>query len=289
VNRVEPHTLEELSVYEPDWTALAAAETEDPFMDAGVELLKSIAMTAVYCAAVQDARPLDRDAAIRCGLLVRATKLGKAMVRDACRDGGEFQIGLSRMLMETLANLHYLCEDETGQRHQSYVFESLISEREFLKTIQARINTDPAGETLPVEARMLRSIEEAAAVADVRLEDVPARRNNGWPTAQARVEAAYGSLSYATFRAGSDALHGGWYDLFRSHISAVEGGFEPDFIGVRVRPQILMSAAVVMSRAALAYLDRRPEVDRRFFEPALQQLLAAAVKADAAHEDFLQR
>jgi hypothetical protein len=279
---------EELPVYEPDWAALKIATNEDAFVDAAVELLKSTVRAAALCAAVQDPTPLDRDAAIRCGLLVRATKLGTALIRDACRDHGELQIPLSRMLLDTVVNLHYLCGDEDGSRYQAYVFDSLISEREFLATIRARIASDPTSEVMAVEARMRRSIDEAVAMAGVRVEDIPGRGRNGWPSAKERVEAVYGPSGYLAYRAGSDALHGGWYDLFRNHISAVEGGFEPDFMGVRVRPHALLGAAVHISAASLAYLTKRPELDRKYFGPPLELLLASAMNADAAHESFLQ-
>jgi hypothetical protein len=40
-------------------------DTENPFVEAGIELLKAVVTTTTYCAAVKDDAPLPRDAAIR--------------------------------------------------------------------------------------------------------------------------------------------------------------------------------------------------------------------------------
>lgn len=233
-------------------------------------------------------QPHDRDAAIRCGLLVRASKIALAIVRDACRDDGLMQIAFSRMLIETLANLRYLCADTTGELHQAFVLHSLVSEREFLENIRLRIARD-GDEAWAIEQRMRRSIDRTAAAADVDLTEVPPRKSIQWPGAQQRIERIYGLTAYPAYRAGSDALHGGWHDLYRNHLREVSGGFIAEFEPQPVRPQALLTVSIALSEAAGAYLDRRPAHELLVLHPPLDQVFERSIRVTRLHEDFLGR
>lgn len=279
---------EHLRVHEPDWSSLSTAVDEDPFLDAGVELLKSAGSVTLVIVSIVPDKPHARDASIRCGLLVRASKLALALVRDACRDDGVMQIAFSRMLIETLANLHYLCEDSTGERHQAFVLDSLVGEREFLENIRLRMARD-GDEAWAIEQRMRNSIDRTAAAAGVDLTEVPPRKLIGWPGAQQRLERAYGLTAYPAYRAGSDALHGGWHDLFRNHLRQVPGGFTAELEPQPVRPQSLLTAAAALSQAAGAYLERRPADERRVLHPPLELVLDRSVRVMGMHEQFLAR
>src|SRR4051794_35524210 len=102
----------ELVVFEPDWAALQNATDENPFMHAGVELLKSAVGLGQALAGIALVQPLPINAAIRCGLMVRACKLCLDLLADVCVGKGRLQIGLMRQLTETLANVAYLCGDD---------------------------------------------------------------------------------------------------------------------------------------------------------------------------------
>jgi hypothetical protein len=83
---------------------------------------------------------------------------------------GRQQVGLMRQITETLANVAYLCgDDEQGARHRAFLYDSLISEREFLKVIERRQANGP-GTELPIERRLRRSIEDTARAAGINLE-----------------------------------------------------------------------------------------------------------------------
>lgn len=90
--------------YRPDWAVLETATNENPFMSAGVELLKEATGLCVIVAAVIPEQPYDRDQAIRCGILMRITRLAVAMLRDTCVGDGEQQMSLSRQLGQIRAD-----------------------------------------------------------------------------------------------------------------------------------------------------------------------------------------
>lgn len=279
--------MNDVVVFEPDWAALQNAIDENPFMHAAVELLKSAVGLGEALARIASARPLPVNAAIRCGLLVRACKLCLDLLADVCIGKGRLQVGLMRQLTETLANLAYLCgDDEHGSRHLAFLQDSLISESEFLKVIERR-QAEAGGAELAIETRLRRSIEDTARAAGIDLDNIPARRQIGWPSAQERIELAFGPTAYPSFRVGSDALHGGWFDLIRNHLCEVNGGFEPEFRAAARRPQPLLSAAIQLSTVVMTYLRLQPQVERRFFDQKLPAVLGCAYRTDDIHEYWL--
>lgn len=209
--------------YQPDWAALETATNENPFMSTGVELLKEAVGLCVIVAGVIPEQPYDRDQAIRCGLLMRITRLAVAMLRDTCVGDGEQQMSVSRQVLDSVSTLLYLLDDQNGDRHKSYVEDSLLAERELLRNIQQR--QKDTGEVLPIEERMRRSIEESAKAAGIDPLMVPSRKKIGWPSAEVRAR-ELGSTAYSAYRMGSGALHGTWHTVYRHHLRAVEGGFE---------------------------------------------------------------
>jgi hypothetical protein len=150
----------------PDWAALVSATREHAFMPAAIELLKEAGTIALLAAAMLPAKPHERDAAIRCGLLVRLGKLVRLMLADTCDVGGGQQLGLFRQMFETAAAILYLVVDDDGSRHQAFVEDSLVAERELLADINRRQAGDP-DERWPIEDRMRRSISRSAAAAGI--------------------------------------------------------------------------------------------------------------------------
>lgn len=97
---------------------------------------------------------------------------------------------------------------------------------------------------LPIEERINRSIAETLAAAGVREDEIPSRRNNGWPNAQVRLE-LLGPTAYAAYRTGSGAVHGSFADIYKNHLDEVPGGFEIETRPQRFRPQPLLSMALL--------------------------------------------
>lgn len=272
--------------HDPDWDELAKAKTEAAFMHASVELFKEAATLAATVAGLYSPAPLQRDAAIRTGLLVRAARLARTTLRDTCDGDGEQQLALFRQLMDTVATVLYLSGDEDGTRHQAYVQNSLVAERESLKTIAAQQKRN--GGTLPIEDRMKRSMERLASVAGVDLDSLPGRKGIGWPTAEELVE-QFGPTAYPAYRMGSASLHGTWLDIHRNYLDDVDGGFRPRFEPLTPRPQPLLSGARLLVTATQAQLAVRHADERTLLAPRLHDLTARLRKVDELHEALVQR
>lgn len=280
--------------HEVTWTELETATSETPFVRESFELLKDVIEIVTLVASLRpanDAKGLSRDQAIIVGHFARMVKLMLSLVRQIS-DGhpGDQQVTLNREFMDSLATVLYLLDDPgDGSRFTSYVMDSLISEREFLKDVREQI-AQRGDVMLPIEKRINRSIQETLDAAGVTEAEVPGRRSNGWPSAETRFD-LISPTAYDAYRTGSGVIHGSFSTIFRHHVEAVEsGGFEVDFRHQPFRPQPLLAIA----RMALMPLGQY--VARFLTEPLPNPLRNRIVEldrtlrtVDAMHEDFLNR
>lgn len=285
----EPRLLPALHVVDVD--ELERATDEEPFVREGFELLKEasvllLAIAGIRTEALRDGLP--RNHAIIIGHYARMTKLMKTLIRQiADGHGGDQQIAVSREFMDSVSTVMYLLDDPgDGSRYTSYVMDSLIAEREFLKDVREQVAL--RGDVLlPIEERINRSIAETLAAAGVREEDIPSRRNNGWPNAQVRID-LLGPTAYAAYRTGSGSVHGSFADIYKNHLDETAGGFEIEVRPQPFRSQPLLSMAL-LSMITLADYSRIflcmpfPEV----FEERGRALQSLLRQVDEQHERYL--
>ena len=84
---IDMDTSEELDIdsmwpkeYEPDWLSLESAKSDDFFTGASFELLKEALILATLACSIIPDRPYTRNEAILCGLILKSSMLGKAML-----------------------------------------------------------------------------------------------------------------------------------------------------------------------------------------------------------------
>lgn len=277
--------------HEVDASSLSSSGTYDDFMNNSVELFKELGILASLVAGTRredDATTDDRNEAIRRGLIVRITKLAKSMLNETCAGHGDQQMALARQLFETCGNLLYLLQEGEGA-YEAFVVDSLIAERELRELVQKNID-ERDGKALPIEERMLRSIEKTAAGAGVDLSKLPPRGKSGWPSAIDRLRRLGLQDLYVLFRLGSVAVHGGWSDLYLHHLDDEgEGRFSIHLEDLQPRPEPLTSMGIVMCAAITQYLQAQPEEIRELFEPRMDDILERILAFEQAHEAFLQR
>jgi hypothetical protein len=246
--------------YLPNWEALQSAKSEDVFGEAAFELFKEAGILTTLAASLIPSEPMNRDDAILCGLLVKACKLGKAIVAMSAHLGSDRQLALFRELIEGLAALRYLLDDPgDGSRFEAYVLNSSIAERELLKVIER--NVANRGTELPIEASMTRSLQNTTASAGIDdASTVPGKKRIGWPSAETLVNGLGGDV-YLAYRGGSSVLHSQWADLIRNHLVPTEDGhFEPNFDEPAARPQPLYAGATLLVMTIDHYLTMmRPD------------------------------
>lgn len=161
-----------------------------------------------------------RNQAICVGLIVRITKLMSAVTRLASEgDRREVVLALSRCIFESATNARFLILKNDNALYDAYVQCSLGPEREFYDKVTAAIAAR-GGKALPIEERMLDSIQRMAKVSGLKIEDVPPGHREWGGSVRGRIQAlglpdhAYAS----TQRFPSHAVHGTWVDLLVNHL-----------------------------------------------------------------------
>lgn len=262
-------------------------DNESEFLHISFELLKELSHWLVILTGVVTDEPLGLNAAIVRGHTVRLMKITRTMVREMIQDEPDQQLALVRELLETVATLAYLLDDTDGSRCQAYIQDSLVAERETMKEVTANISN--RGEAIAIEQRMLRSIERTAAAAGIAdVGKLPGRKTIGWPSVEDRIK-LLGPTAYVAYRSASSEVHGTWSNLYRNHLTTVEGGFTANLKSTRIRPQPPLAAVAVLCRVYLDTLDRHVPVEYiDFFAAPLRDLSERAEMVDRAHETWLQ-
>jgi Family of unknown function (DUF5677) len=215
--RDAPPAVERVEV---DLDKIAAFETEEEFTSLAVSLMVEVASYSCVAAATLGAsRSWDRDRAAVGGNMVRLYKLLDSFLDQTCKRRGEITWILGRLIFETAVNIRYLIANFSKELIDSYVKQALRQERRLLDVVQANISE--RGSMLPIEDRMLKSIDRAARAAGVSLEDVDPTDGRPWggkniyeKTNEVGLRDAY----VAAFGGGSQSVHGNWNEVCSSQV-----------------------------------------------------------------------
>lgn len=237
-----------------------------------------------------------RNEAIIVGLLVRFRKLLHSILDQTCQHRRETTFILARLAFENLVNIRYLMMAEDVALFDSYVIASFRHEERLLDKIENNIGTR-GGEILPIERRMMASIERAFARSGVTRANVTREMMRPWSDTNLfqRAEAVgWGDNYLGSFAGPSHSVHGNWMDLLEYHLLEHEGGFIPDHEWHHPRPQLLYVLGLYGCVALGEYIIRMMEAHEAGdeAEPLLdmaRDLHGRIAVANAGHEAFLQK
>ena len=200
-----------------------------------------------------------RDQAICASLIIRMAKFMLVIVELSAKgDRADVIAALNRSIMESAINLEFLAKAFEDDAFNRFVVSSLGPERELYDWIQANIQARQ-GEMLPIERRMLNSIDDLCRASGITIDEV--KRNAGdWAGGlRERLKVLGKESQYvAMVRLSSHAVHGTWVDLYKKHLrqSSTENRFTPksDFSWVDERS--LGPVTVLTLEAIKPYLAR---------------------------------
>lgn len=230
---------------EVDPSAVHAFKSEHEYIGLSVELL--IEAGSYVCVAGNIAPPAgkawNRHEAVLVGHLVRLYKLISALLDQTCQHRRETSFIFARLAFECIVNLMFIIKNDRPEIVQSYVEHSLRHEKRLRDRIRANIAAR-GGEILPIEKRMLASIERSAKESGVNLDRIDPPKN--WAGKNLFEKAQDVGLDEAylgAFAGPSHSVHGNWQDLLEYHLEAEDGCFSSDFEWHPPRPQLLTAVA----------------------------------------------
>lgn len=232
---------------------------------------------------------LPRDQAIEAGLLIRIIKFMAsvlALLCDKTREHGEVIMALNRCITESAINLRFFCEKATQQDFDEFVKSSLKPEKETYTIIQE--NVSKRGEALPIETRMINSINRVFRNSGVtgvnELNSIPKRKGYKSILKTMGMESDYPMLQGVP----SHAIHGTWVDLMLHHLEEVDSGFRPKPDPTRPDARLICPINMIVLTAVKSYVDKRFPRGHEGISTLLARiddLIERNIKIDALHEE----
>lgn len=281
--------IEKLAVSEEE---LAAFTNEDDFIGLGVSLL--IEAGSYVCIAANtlgEHEKWDRDTAAIGGNLVRLYKMISAFLDQTVQRRRETSFIFARLIFETVVTIRYLVRYFSNELVASYVVNSFKHEIKLRTKIDQNIAAR-GGVILPIEDRMMKSIDRAFSSAGLSPEDFdgPTERNWGGKNLYEKAsDLGMGDVYLAAFSGPSHSIHGAWGDIY-SHCLHTEGDglFSPKISWGYPRPQLISALANLSIFAVDDYFGFIGGLElQEAVREHLTDLTLRLHALDQAHESYL--
>lgn len=235
-----------------------------------------------------------RNQAICAGLMIRISKFMLVVTQlSARRDRADVVFALNRSILESAVNLEFLLTRNDAAVFEQFVKFSLGPERELYDIVQANIE-ERGGELLPIEKRMLDSINRVCQSSGVKIEEVNQKYGDWGGGIRQRLKALNKEELYVhAQRLPSHAIHGTWVDLLMRHLeyNVQADVFLPDNSFTNVDARLLGPIATFVLQPTKLYLKRFfskiPEIAKLL--ERIEDLQNRILEADAAHEKLMAR
>jgi hypothetical protein len=289
------HSVPEVERVELDKVKLSSATTETEFTAAAVSLMVETASYSCLAAgALGPKSTWDRDNAAIGGNVVRQYKLLDAFLDQICKDRDETAMIMARLVFETTVNIRFFVQHFSKPLVDSYVKLSLRHERKLRDNIQTSIR-GRNGVVLPIEDRMLNSIERAEKAAGVSLDAIDLKDKRPWGEKnlfEKAKDVGLQNLYLAAFGGASHNVHGNWHEIYSNHLDWDEASnsFTPRLKWRHARPQIVTSLALVIIETLKIYFEfvGGDELSQ-YFDPKLDDLNNRVLDLVDAHEQYLSK
>lgn len=233
-----------------------------------------------------------RNQAICGGLMIRISKFMLVVTQLSAKgDRADVVFALNRSILESAVNLEFLLTKNDDAVFDQFVKFSLGPERELYDIIQANI-AERGGDVLPIEKRMLDSINRVCQGSGVKIEEVNQKYGDWGGGLRQRLKALNKEEQYVVVqRLPSHAVHGTWVDLCMRHLEYEpnSGVFLPDNSFADVDARLLAPIATFVLQPTKLYLERFfsdiPETAKLL--ERIEDLQNRIIEADATHEKLM--
>lgn len=234
----------------------------------------------------------DVRQAVLGGHLVRMFKLMCFVMEESIEHRDELMSILIRLLAECVINLRYLIREVSDDLIQSYLASSLQHERDLAELVRKNIY-ERGGESLPIEDRMLLSIDRTFHKSGISEADLPKKKIRNWGDKNLYEKAQAIGLSgayIAIFGGPSRNVHGGWQDLLQYHLECEPTGlFRPKIEFSRPRPQAVYALTHLISETLLEYIEMLSHPAVEPVKQRIEDVIHRNHSATTMHEQYLVR
>jgi hypothetical protein len=279
---------------EVDLARLAEFTSEEDFTAVAVELLVEVNSYVCVAACLLPAATLrwDRNQAIVAGNVVRLYKLLSGLLDQTCQHRRETSVIFARLAFEAIVNIAYFVEFSAPELFESYIRYSMKHERRLhgriMKNVIAR-----GGQELPIERRMIDSIERASLESGFPLDAFSASAPKNWGDKKLfeRAQAVgFEDVYLTTFSGPSHSVHGNWMDLLEYHLDQEGNGYGPALEWHTPRPQMLLAIAYFCVDVIERYFRYMAGDDTaEEMKETLNDLTRRVSIVNTAHEEFVTR
>ncbi len=273
---------------------LTKCQSEHDFTNLAFELFKEAAcLTSIascsYKTELPTKFPWQRNQAVCAGLLTRTVKFMLAVGRlYASGDSAEVSLALCRSILESATNVRFLLLENSQSLFDEFVRCSLTPERRLFDEIQKNIQARN-GTVLPIEQRMLDSIERTRAASNIRLQDAPTAFKNWGGDLFQKLDKLKIAARYTPHqRVMSHSVHGDWVDLLLFHLSEKAGCFGPNADSCPEEPGLFLPVSFGVLEATTDYLQHYypTSPDTKMLQERIRRLVERIKCILIAHEGF---
>tara|TARA_R110000851_G_scaffold189677_2_gene339940 strand:+ start:8802 stop:9677 length:876 start_codon:yes stop_codon:yes gene_type:complete len=279
---------------ELDFETIARFDTESDFTGLSVSLLIETGSYVCIAASILSghAKSWNSDEAVIGGHFVRLYKLISALLDQTCQHRREISFMLARMAFECIVNVKFILKNYSPELLFSYKAYSLKHEKKLMGRINESIQKR-GGDILPIEERMLKSIDRSFKVSGVNPSDVKGKELRNWGGMNVYEKAddvGLGDVYLAAFGGPSHGIHGNWQDLLEYHLESDENGFfSPNLDWHKPRPQYLNAVALHAAETAKNYFQWLGFSEIDHLIDSLNELQERVAFLDSAHEQWLHQ
>jgi hypothetical protein len=231
-------------------------------------------------------RGLTLDEAVNAGLLVRLTKLIRALFDSTQSEESEAHQILARCAAETAINLRWLLTFGNADAHKRFRAASYGT---FLK-ISDRIDRDQEDPVIRgTGERVVDYFARELAGAGVERADIPKRPGQWAGSLRARFDdLEEGGLYDVFFGTHSDFVHGSWHESVTFHLRMSPSGYVPDLTFGGLAPPTMYETSRLVLNALLGYASKMPVagLDAEAHRTVAEMTIEAAIFAELEFARF---
>ena len=283
--------------YHPDWERLSTIDNEGAFTSNALELLKessiylSLVANSVAVTPSSEQVGWTRNEAIVNGLLIRSTRLLSGYFSEITSQHMDVALLIQRSIVESLVNAQFLLKKNSSLVFDAYVEYSLRHEKQILLKIEEAVVS--RGYRIPIENRMMESIERAFDISGVSVDSVDETGTRPWAGSIYKRFESIGlkGLYFVAFGGMSHQVHGNWQDLVFNDLEKRNGRFLPSGNRLSPRPQPIEGLAIVVQRTIATFMSGETKNSHQSAQVLIRvgELEAATRRSMELHERYLSR